>query len=202
MLYRVQKTDIKRAREVLVDAFQHNPIWKKLFKGEADLEKRCHAFFETPVRYCLRYGEVYAPSENLEGVIAWLPGKNANMKAWSMIRSGAIGAAMRMGLKAGQKMGTVFKPVIEDHHKNMAGCNYLYIQVFGVATGLQGKGFGRKLIDAAIEKCESEGLRLYLETETEENVKMYEHFGFKLLKKITLPIIELPMWEMVKEPQA
>jgi hypothetical protein len=31
---------------------------------------------------------------------------------------------------------------------------------------------------------------------------MYEHFGFKLLKKITLPIVGLPMWEMVKEPRA
>ena len=71
-----------------------------------------------------------------------------------------------------------------------------------MATELQGKGFGRKLIGAAIEKSEHEGLHLYLETETEENVKLYEHFGFRLLKRITLPMVELPMWEMVREPKA
>ncbi len=199
MLYKVQKQDIKQVVKVLADAFQHDPVWNKFFERDPDIEKRFRVFFETPVRYCLKYGEVYAPSENLEGVIAWLPGKNADMKAWSMIRSGAVISAMKIGLKAGKMMGTAFKQVIEDRHKNMAGCNYLYIQVFGVATGLQGKGFGRKLIDAAIKKCESEGLQLYLETETEENVKMYEHFGFRLIRKITLPILELPMWEMVKE---
>jgi hypothetical protein len=31
-------------------------------------------------------------------------------------------------------------------------------------------------------------------------VKMYEHFGFRLLKRITLPIVDLPMWEMVRGP--
>ena len=98
-------------------------------------------------------------------------------------------------------MGPVFKPVIEDRHEHMAGSTYLYLLVVGVATKLQGKGFGRKLIGAAIEKSEREGLQLYLETETEENVKMYEHFGFRLLKRITLPIVDLPMWEMVRKPE-
>ena len=84
---------------------------------------------------------------------------------------------------------------------HMAGHNFLYLFIVGVATEFQGKGFGRKLIGAAIEKSEREGLQLYLETETEENVKMYEHFEFCLLKKITLPIVDLPMWEMVRKPK-
>ena len=87
----------------------------------------------------------------------------------------------------------------EDRHEHMAGCTFLYISIVGVATLLQGKGFGRKLIGAAIEKSKREGLQLYLETVTEENVKMYEHFGFRLLKRITLPMVDLPVWEMVRE---
>jgi hypothetical protein len=30
---------------------------------------------------------------------------------------------------------------------------------------------------------------------------MYEHFGFRLLEKIALPVIGLPMWEMAREPK-
>ncbi|MFC1981487.1 GNAT family N-acetyltransferase [Chloroflexota bacterium] len=202
MLYRVQKGDISRVGKVLADAFQHDPLWNKVFKGEPDLEKRFRAFFEVPVRHCLKYGEVYAPSQDLEGIVAWVPGKYADMTMWSIIRSGAIGAAMRMGSNASKKMGPVFKPITEDRHEHMTGCTYLYLLIVGVATELQGKGFGRKLIGAAIEKSEREGLQLYLETETEENVKMYEHFGFRLLKRITLPIVVLPMWEMVRKPKA
>jgi len=201
MLYRVQKRDIMRASKVLADAFQSDPLWNKIYEREPDVGKRFHALFEVPVRYCLKYGEVYAPSEDMEGVIGWVPGKYADMKTWHVIRSGAIGAAMRIGLNVAKKMAPVFKTVVKDRREHMAGCAFLYVLVFGVSTELQGKGFGRKLIDAAIEKSEREGLHLYLDTETEENMKMYEHFGFRLLKKITLPIVDLPMWEMVREPK-
>ena len=202
MLYRVQKGDIMQAGKVLADAFQHDPLWNKICEGESDLEKRLRALFEVPLRYCMKYGEVYATSESLEGVIAWVPGKYADMNLWRMIRSGAIGAAFRMGSNVTKKMGAVFKPVTEDRHEHMAGHDFLYLLVVGVATELQGKGFGRKLIGAAIDKAEREGLQLYLETETEENVVMYEHFGFRLLKRIILPVVDLPLWEMAKEPQA
>jgi ribosomal protein S18 acetylase RimI-like enzyme len=202
MLYKVQKRDIVGASKVLASAFQRDPLWNKIYEGEPNIEKRFHAFFEGGVRYCLKYGEVYAPSENLEGVIGLVPGKYADMSWWRAIRSGTMGVGMRMGLSAAKKTGTVFKPITKDRREHMAGCSYLYVLVFGVSTELQGKGFGRKLIDAAIEKSEREGLHLYLETETEENVRMYEYFGFRLLKKITLPIVDLPMWEMVREPKA
>ncbi|MFC2032631.1 GNAT family N-acetyltransferase [Chloroflexota bacterium] len=201
MLHGVQKGDIVRVGKVLADAFQHDPLWNKIHEGASDIENRFRAHFEVPVRHCLKYGEVYAPSEDLEGVVAWVPGKYADMTAWRIIHSGAMGAAMRMGSNAAKKMGPVFKPVTEDRHEHMAGRTYLYLLVIGVATKLQGKGFGRKLISAAIEKSEREGLQLYLETETEENVKMYEHFGFRLIKRITLPMVDLPMWEMVRKPK-
>jgi len=201
MLYRVKKGDIIRAGKVLAEAFQHDPLWNKIYEGESNIEKRFRAHFEVPVRYCLKYGEVYAPSENLEGVIGLVPGKYADMNAWRAILSGTMNVGMRMGLNTAMKMGTIFKSVVEDRREHMAGGAFLYVLVFGVATELQGKGFGRKLMDAAIEKSEREGLHLYLETETEENVKMYEHFGFRLLKMINLPIVDLPMWEMVREPK-
>jgi len=201
MLYSVQKRDITRAGKILADAFQHDPLWNKIYEGESDIEKRFRAHFEVPVRLCLKYGEVYAPSEDLEGILAWVPEKYADMTVWRMIRSGAMGSGMRMGWNVAKKMGLVFKPIAEDRHKHMAGSTYIYLLVFGIATELQGKGFGRQLIDAVIEKSEREGLQLYLETETEENVKMYEHLGFRLLKRITLPIVDLPMWEMVRKPK-
>jgi ribosomal protein S18 acetylase RimI-like enzyme len=202
MLYRVQKRDIVPASKVLADAFQSDPLWNKVYEGDPDIEKRFRALFEGAVRYCLKYGDVYAPSEDLEGVIGLVPGKYADMNVWRAIRSGTIGVGMRMGLNAAMKMGTIFKPVVEDRREYMAGYAFLYVLVIGVATELQGKGFGRKLIDAAVEKSEREGLQIYLDTSTEENMKMYEHFGFKLLKRVTLPIVDLPMWEMVRAPTA
>ena len=202
MLYRVQKRDIQQATRVLADAFHRDPLWIKIYEGEVYNEERFGALFEGAVRYCLKYGDVYAPSENIEGVMAWMPGQYADVTWWRGLRCSSPGLVMRMGLRTMQKMARIFKPITEDRREHMAGHNFLYLNILGVATALQGQGFGRKMIDAAIEKTEREGLHLYLDTETEENVKMYQHFGFRLLKKITLPIVDLPMWEMVREPQA
>ena len=81
MLYRVQKKDVRRVGEVLADAFQHDTLWHRIYEGESNIENRLHAHFEVPVRYCLKYGEVYATSADLEGVVVWVPGKYADMKA-------------------------------------------------------------------------------------------------------------------------
>ena len=70
----------------------------------------------------------------------------------------------------------------------------------GVITEFQGQGFGGKLLRVLIDKCDKFGIPIYLETEIEKHVKLYQKFGFNTIKQITLPIVNLPMWEMVREP--
>ena len=41
---------------------------------------------------------------------------------------------------------------------------------------------------------------LYLQTESESNVEMYEHYDFRVVREIALQSLGLPMWEMVREP--
>ena len=80
-LYKVQKNDISKTGAVLADAFQHDPVWTKFFKDEATIDQK-GTLFESPIRYCLKYGEVYATSEHLEGIAAWVPGDLADMTIW------------------------------------------------------------------------------------------------------------------------
>ncbi|MBM4464439.1 MAG: GNAT family N-acetyltransferase [Chloroflexi bacterium] len=195
-LYRLQKKDIHRAAVMLADAFQHDPVWNAVF-GDATMAQRAYAF-ETPVRYCLKYGEVYAPSGALEGVAAWLPGAVADMTFWRILRSGALWPGMKIGARIARRMQPIFRPVETDRKENMSGKPYIYLQIIGVAPAMQGQGFGGRLLRALIEKSEQTGVSLYLEAETESNVSMYEHLGFAVIKKIVLPIIDLPMWEMTR----
>ena len=206
-LYRVQKKDIPKAGAVLADAFQHDPFWIKLFEGEAKtkIDQIVGAFYESSTRYCLRYGEVYATSEHLEGIVAWVSGDLADMTIWRQIRSGAFVTGMKamiMGTRLGRKMGTmmrVLEPVQAARIANMKGRPFIYIQIFGVASELQGQGFGRKLLGALIEESEQVEVPLYTETSLEKAVRVYERFGFRVLNQITLPVYDLPMWELVRE---
>ena len=195
-LYRVQKTDIPQAAAVLADAFQHDPVWNAIL-CDAKPEQRVYVF-ETPVRYCLKYGEVYAPSENLEGVAAWVPGALADMTFWRVLRSGAVWAGMKLGASVARKMPAIFKPIEVDRKEHMRDKPFIYLLIIGVAPAYQGQGFGGKLLRALIEKSERAAMPLYLETETERNVSMYERYGFRVVKEIVLPIVHLPMWEMIR----
>jgi ribosomal protein S18 acetylase RimI-like enzyme len=195
-LYRLQKEDTHRAAAMLADAFEHDPVWNAVF-GDAALAQRVYAF-ETPVRYGLKYGAVCAPSEALEGVAAWMPGALAGMTFWRVLRSGAFWPGMKIGTRIARRMQPIFGPIETDRNAHMGRKPYIYLQVIGVAPAYQGQGFGGQLLRALIEKSEQAGVSLYLETETEANVSLYEHFGFTVIKKVMLPIIGLPMWEMTR----
>jgi ribosomal protein S18 acetylase RimI-like enzyme len=194
--YRLQKKDVRRAAVMLAGAFQHDPVWNAVF-GDATPAQKAYVF-ETPVRYSLKYGEVYAPSEALEGVASWAPGALAEFTSWRILRSGALWPAMKTGIQLAKKMQPIFRPIDLDRKAYMGGKPYIYLQIIGVATAFQGQGFGGQLLRALIEKSEQAGVSLYLETETEANVSLYEHFGFTVIKEIVLPIIDLPMWEMTR----
>ncbi len=195
-LYPLQKRDVPQAAAVLVDAFEHDPIWQVVLSDTTPTQKA--GAFETPLLYCLKYGEVYTTSENLEGIAAWMLGDLAVMTPWRMVRSGAMRAALKMGWKVAKKMEPIFGPLDADRQEIMKGRSFTYLQIIGVAPALQGQGFGGKLLRALIEESERTRTPLYLETETESNVRMYERFGFVVVKENVLPVIHLPMWEMVR----
>ena len=68
-----------------------------------------------------------------------------------------------------------------------------------MSSAIQGQGHGTKLLNHLIERGKKENLPIYLETETEVNVKYYKKFGFEVVKEMILPIINQPMWIMIRE---
>lgn len=203
-LYKFQRKDIPQGGVALADAFQQDSVWRMFFRSEANLNQK-GILFEVPIRYCFKYGEVYATSEDFEGIAAWVSGDLADQTLWRLIRSGAIISgmkAMRACTKLVQKQDRIFKPLEADRKANMKERAYIYLMVIGVASEFQGQGFGGKLLRALIEESEHAGIPIYTETHTENNVRMYERHGFKQLNRIILPIIDLRHWELIREPGA
>ena len=192
-LYKVSKKELKIVCRVLANAFSEDPLLIAMNMESEEIE----TMYEFSIRTALRYGNVYATSENLEGIIAFTPDKYANSTTWNIIRTGAIVPAIKLGKKYGKFMREMGK-IIEEDKKNLNIGPYLYLYIIGVSQESQGKGVGGKLLRALVEKSENVGKALYLETETEENVELYKKFGFEVIKEISLPVLDLPMWEMVR----
>jgi len=194
-LYKIQKKDLKNAVKVLNDAFSEESMWKEVFNDE----DKNRVLTEVMVRFCLKYGNVVATSDNFEGVMAIAPyGKD--MTALRIIRSGDFFLSMKISNEA--KKMKVLSDAIEEAKKSLNLDPYIHLLIMGVSQEYQGKGFGGKLIRAIIEKAETERKPIYLETQKEENVTLYEKYGFSVKKKIILPEpLNLPMWLMVRDAE-
>ena len=203
-LYKVAKKDSRRAGRVLADAFLQDPFWHKVLENAGFTQMS--AFFEGSVRFCRKYGQMYATSEHLEGIIGWVPDDHADMTAWRMIRSGSAISGMRMGVRLGARlgrmMGPVFGPLEAERKRNMRGISHIYLIIIGVASELQGQGFGGRLLRSLIAESERVGLPIYVETTTERNVRMYERLGFRQLSRTVLPIIDLPQWALIRDMES
>jgi len=168
-------------------------LWKEIFNDEDKFRVQ----FEMFVRFCIKYGNVFSTSDNFEGVMVILP-HDKDMNLWRIIRSGAFFLSMKISSVA-KKMMPIYK-LIEEAKENLDLGPYIHLFIMGVSQEFHGKGFGGKLLRALIEKAEIERKPMYLETQNEKNVKLYEKYGFYVVKKINLTDpINLPMWLMVRD---
>ena len=194
-LYKIQKKDLENAVNVLTNAFSEESMWKEVFKDE----DKNRVLTEIMVRFCLKYGNVYSTSEKFEGIMAIAP-HDKDMTAFRIIRSGAFFLSMKIANEA--KIMKILSNAIEEAKKSLNLDPHIHLLIMGVSQEFQGKGFGGKLLRAVIEKAETERKPIYLETQKEENVNLYEKYGFSVKKKIILPEpLNLPMWLMVRDAE-
>ena len=192
-LYKIKKKDLKKAVNVLDNAFSKDSMWKEIFNDE----DKNRVLTEVMVRFCLKYGSVFSTSDNLEGIMAIAP-HDKEMTTLRVIRSGAFFLSMNIANES--KIMKILSNAVEEAKKSLNLGPYIHLLIMGVSQEFQGKGFGGKLLRAVIEKSEAEIKPIYLETQKEENVSLYEKYGFSVKKKIILPEpLNLPMWLMVRD---
>lgn len=196
-LHKITKKEVEEASLVLGKAFHNGLVMSHVIPDKDERKQKLPMVFEVSIRFALKYGGVYAPSENLEGIAIMLPHKKADMTFWRLLRSGAFRPLRKLGKEIDNRLGEILAPVIKDQ-KEILKRGYLYLQTIGVSPEFQGQGFGGKMLRAITKYADNEEIPIYLEA-TEENVKLYEKFGFQVLKEAKLSTIDLKMWEMVRE---
>ncbi len=68
-----------------------------------------------------------------------------------------------------------------------------------VEPGLQGMGVGSQMMERFCARMDAEGDLAYLETETPENVRFYQRFGFETVEEAE--VLGNPNWFMRREPK-
>ena len=199
-LIRIKKDSAEPAVKVLSEAFKEYPLLQFYFPDNSIREKISNYFLSMAVYSGIRYGEVYATSENLEGIAVWIPSKNYPLTLWKMLRSVPISKIFGFGRHGGSKLKH-FNEFIDTIHQQQTPFKHWFLQAIGIAPRFQGKGYASKLIKPMLNKIDNEKLPCYLETISEKNVSIYEHFGFKTIHKTTIPKTPLMNWAMLRKAQ-
>jgi ribosomal protein S18 acetylase RimI-like enzyme len=197
---RLSRTDIKAAAEMLTLAFRDYPLLAHVFPNELERRRMACYYFQHELGYAVSYGEVYATSASLEGIATWLPSDVFPMKLWKAIRSVPLSVMWAFARGGGARL----KPIgdyLDARHTHLAPFNHWYLQTIGVAPESRGKGHAANLIRSMLVRTDTEHLPSYLETMDEINVRIYEHFGFRVIEKSAVPNTGLTNWAMLREAQ-
>jgi len=197
-IIRLDKADLKRVSQMFTRAFYNDPFSLYAFPDIKERDSKLIYMIEMSLRYGLRYGMVYAPSARIEGGAIWMPPGKWAMTISGILLSGALSSIIRMGLKAELKMMPIDK-FMEEKHKKLAPFPHWYLALLGGDPQYQKQGYASKLLRGMLDEIDKQGLPAYLETDSEKNYLMYQHFGFKIIDELILPKAGIRLWSMLRE---
>ncbi|MCE7740214.1 MAG: GNAT family N-acetyltransferase [Candidatus Heimdallarchaeota archaeon] len=205
-LYLVQRKDIEKATMVLTRAFQEDPLVCLIYPNAEERMKFTPFLWRYLIKDGLKCGKVYSPTNKIEGVAKWLPPGKEHMGIWRSIRSGALSMGRAMSKQKDERKRSTreikqLTDIILKKHKEIMKEPHWYLASIGIEPKYQGKGYGSALIKPMLEYIEKEGYPVYLETNFQGNVGLYEHLGFEVIDEMKIPETEITNWGMIKEPK-
>ncbi|WP_408956272.1 GNAT family N-acetyltransferase [Natroniella sp. ANB-PHB2] len=194
-LYKLEKKDLDQGAEVLVKSFYDYPMFKYIL-GEKYNEENAKAVFKFLVKYAILYGEAYASSSEVEGVILFSDYKDYNFTLFRSLRAGAL-SLFKLGTDAGKKFEQ-FDQFCSKIHERIIKEPHQYLILLGVAPKNQGQGIGSKLMLPFLKVAERKDHPCYLETHKFENIAIYKSYGFEVVSEDMVPGTDIVQWSMLK----
>lgn len=167
------------AAKSLTEAFWNDPLLEIVVApNESDRAATGQWFFETTIRYGLRWGDPYS-NDDASAVAVWFPPGRTDIGMGRMLRVGMWATPFKVGL-GGMSRFSKAMGVGEKFHHLVEGPHW-YLMALGTTPALQGTGMGSALIDIGAAKADATGLPCYLETATDSNVAFYSKRGFEVI---------------------
>jgi len=192
------RDDLVAAAAVLADAFCDDPMYGALFDDAEVRRKAMIRMFTGVLTHTSRYGEVWTTRRRW-GAAAWLVPGRTDITLWQMVRTGFTLARGMGGFPEELRRDYIalFQRLDRERRELMPDPHY-YLMAIGVSPDRQGHGVGSALLEAVLPRADAEGVRTYLETQTERNVAFYARCGFEVLKEEVAPELGILLWSMAR----
>lgn len=193
----VTEADVPAVAALLARAFATNPGMSWVFREPVARPKRLERLFAVLLTHVwLPRGECLT-TERLDGAALWMgPGR------WHIPLADQARLLPRAARAAGFATPRMLRGMAITEARHPATPEHWYLAVLGVDPSSQGRGFGPHLMAPVLDRCDGDGTPAYLETDTEQNVALYERHGFRVTEQVTLPGgAEPTVWLMWRDPE-
>jgi len=182
MLYEVPLSKIDEMADASADAFigANDPIGNFMFQNEPDHLVLKRRFFRLPVTSCSPNAVRQGISQRLEAVSIWFPpcmdhSEDVDPDPFSLEDFADPGTL--------EKMQAV-NDVIAALTVHLGQEPQWYLHLMAVHPQFRDRKYSSLLIKPMLARAEKEGLPCTLITQSMDNVRKYEHWGFKVVKEM------------------
>ncbi|MCE0538224.1 GNAT family N-acetyltransferase [Kineosporia rhizophila] len=161
----------------LVAAFSSDPVLRHIFPDQEEYEHGAAAFF----------GHVFDKRVGMGAI--WTVEGGVSVAIWEPPGTPPASSPLELPEPAASRLRAYDEVV----HAAFPESSYWYLGVLGTHPDHTGRGLGRAVMQAGLQRAAEAGLPAYLETATRRNVALYERSGWKVVAEIDEPV---PTWVM------
>jgi GNAT superfamily N-acetyltransferase len=188
-------SDVPAIVDMLVRAFDDDPVANFMFAGTRRRRRGLHSFFTSQLRrQYLPHGHVYV-TDDLNGAALWGPPDRVRHPVGELVQLFPT-APFLLSPYTISALRLLF--TVESLHPTE---RHWYLFSLGTAPERQGKGLGSALLQTVLAHVDEEGDPAYLESSKERNVPLYARFGFEVIDEIPSKGGSPPLWRMWREPR-
>lgn len=197
-LYKMKETDIENFAECAALAYKEYPLFKYLTNGSYDhnaiktiISSSIHAMKDQVIGF--------SSDESANSIALFSPPKYKGTKTMPFLLGGGI------KLMFIAPPSTFVRLLTYENHsmklkKNHTNHDSWYLYNVTVKPNVQKKGEASKLLKPMFEYFDRTAQDCYLETHDENNISLYEHYGFNLVETSYIPKTNIKQYSMVRKP--
>ena len=196
-IHHVTASEIQRASQVLARAFRNDPLASYLSPAVSRRESLLRRFYRWLLRYGVRYGEVHATSDDLEGAAVWLPPEDGRRALLRMARAGALLLPLTVGPRFFLRSWRYSRHV-GGLRLRYSPFPHWFLQLLGVDPDCRRHGHATQLLRSMLERLDRAKMACCLDTANRGNLGFYGALGFRVAAESRLPGTNVDCWLMVR----
>jgi ribosomal protein S18 acetylase RimI-like enzyme len=193
-----ERTNVTRLADILAEAMYKDPMYYYIFN---DKELNCRyfsAFWKAILKYTIKFGVVLTTEDYL-GAACLLPPDKTDFTFKNLMKTGFKVPLSILRFPISKMISTMDILFSLGEYQNQTLPEpHWYLMEIGVKPEEQGKGIGGSLLRKLIEIAGNDKKPIYLETETEKNVQLYQKYGFEVVNETILKKHNLRYYLMVR----